>query len=260
MGDSVLFFRKLSLSALAVVCAAACSAGSGEDTGVSAAALSSPHDFDVSFDACSEFAGLGYVPAVNAQSRVPAGYTLAVDGSNAILVARVVSCGGVSVDGKKARRTELSQIGIMLVGPDASASINNYTLWFDTNNPLLAAKLGAAGVDSDNGQVSYTLSSGENLLASASAPHVPAHQLNGPVTPGTEPVPFSASWWFDGRHGTVRMRTEFPAIRFGGASVTLTTPAGSALAAVIGGTSLTFAVLDSFNAFDAALMEVRNTP
>jgi hypothetical protein len=38
--------------------------------------------------------------------------------------------------------------------------------------------------------------------------------------------------------------------------MTVTTPAGSELAQLIGGTSLGFAILDSYNAFDAAHMVV----
>jgi hypothetical protein len=53
------------------------------------------------------------------------------------------------------------------------------------------------------------------------------------------------------------MHSVFPQIRFSSASVTLTTPANSELAALIGGTSLQFAILDSYNGFDDALMEVR---
>ena len=41
--------------------------------------------------------------------------------------------------------------------------------------------------------------------------------------------------------------------------MTLTTPAGSALANLVGGTSYTFALLDSYNTFPSSHLEVRDT-
>jgi hypothetical protein len=72
-------------------------------------------------------------------------------------------------------------------------------------------------------------------------------------------VQFIASWWADGNHGVVRARTVFPAIRFGASATTLTTPAGSELAELIGGTTLTFPILDSYNTFGSAQLQVRDT-
>jgi hypothetical protein len=90
------------------------------------------------------------------------------------------------------------------------------------------------------------------------AKHDPDYQLLGTaIAPNAAPTAFTASWWYDGDAGEkIQMLTVFPAIRFGSASMTLTTPAGSELAALLGGTSLTFPVLDSFNAFPQAHMEV----
>ena len=77
------------------------------------------------------------------------------------------------------------------------------------------------------------------------------------VVPTAAGVPFTATWWTDGNHGTLGMRTTFPALQFGGAAMTVTTPAGSALAKLIGGTTLTFPLLNSYNAFTDATMRVR---
>jgi hypothetical protein len=247
-------------AAFAAFLAVACGAESPEPVGAVAEALSA-HDFDVDFSDCSELAGIGFVPAANVRALVPASYALAGDTNNAVLVARAVSCGGISVAGKKAQTGVLSQIGVSVTGADPSADINNYTLWFDTDNALLAAKLGAAGVSAEHGKPLFsvtTTSAGNQVDFFANVPRVPQHELAGPFVPPTAaPGPFTATWWFDARSDTVRMRTVLPNIRFGSATLTLTTPAGSALSQVIGGTSMTFALLDSYNTFADAHLEVR---
>lgn len=223
----------------------------------------SDKDFDVDFAGCSEFAGIGFVPRANAEPLVPAGYTLAGDAQNAVIVVRVASCNSVAVDGKKPRSGIVAQIGISLVGPDSTADINNYTLWYTTNNSLLHAKLTAAGVDAiKENDLSYLLDvSGAtgSLDAASGTAQTPSYAVNGSViVPTSSPTTFTASWWANGRRGVVRSRTVFPNIRFSEASMTLTTPAGSALANLIGGTSLTFPLLDSHNAFASAHMQVRD--
>jgi hypothetical protein len=221
------------------------------------------HDFDVDFSGCTELAAIGTVPAANARPLVPAGYVLAGDETNAVIVVRAVGCSGVSIDGKKATAARLAQIGVTLVGPDATADINNYLLWFITDLGELHGKLTGAGLGSDSDQdLTYSFTPGGSgsgtLAVAASPPQAPPFTAGGPaIVPTAAPVGFTASWWQDGQHGVVRMRTVFPAIQFSGATTTLTTPAGSALATLIGGTSMTFAILDSHNAFSTAHMEVR---
>jgi hypothetical protein len=237
----------------------------GEDAGGvgSVAQAASSRDFDVDFSGCSELAAIGTVPAANARPLVPAGYVLAGDATNAVIVVRAVGCSGVSIDGDMPKAARLAQIGVTLVGPDATADINNYLLWFVTDLGQLHGKLAAAGLDPDSDQgLAYGFTPGGagagTLAVGTSPPHAPPFTAGGPAAvPAAAPVGFTANWWQDGQHGTVSMRTVLPAIRFGGATTTLTTPAGSALAALIGGTSMTFAVLDSYNTFSAAHLEVR---
>jgi hypothetical protein len=229
----------------------------------SVAQAASNNEFDVDFSGCSELAAIGTVPAANARPLVPAGYVLAGDATNAVIVVRAVGCSGVSIDGDKPKAARLAQIGVTLVGPDATADINNYLLWFVTDLGQLHGKLAAAGLDPDNDQgLAYSFTPGGSgagtLAVETSPPHAPPFTAGGPaVVPTAAPVGFTANWWHDGQHGTVSMRTVFPAIRFGGATTTLSTPPGSALAALIGGTSMTFAVFDSHNTFAGAHMEVR---
>lgn len=253
-----------SLILFGVLACAGCGdpASSSEPVSEGSLALSNK-DFDVDFAGCSEFAGIGFVPRANAAALVPAGYTLAGTAENAVIVVRVASCEAVSVDGKKASPGTVAQIGVSLVGGDATADINNYALWYTTDHSLLHAKLTAAGVDAikeNDLEYSLAVAGGTGSLeTSSSTAQTPSYDVNGGViVPTSSPTTFTASWWQNGQHGVVRSRTVFPDIRFSGASMTLTTPAGSALANLLGGTTLTFALLDSHNAFATAQLEVRN--
>jgi hypothetical protein len=221
-----------------------------------------PLDLSVEFSNCTEFAGIGYVPTANARPLVPAHYALAGDATNALIVVRAVDCDGVSVNGSKAKKTRLSQIGLMVTGQDTSASINNYTLWYATDNAVLHAKLNAAGADTNvDENLKYKFeadgSGGGTLAIRTTPPSAPNYHATGPVVvPTAAPVPFTATWWFDGNRGTLSMRTPFAALKFGGATLTLTTPKVSALAKLIGATTLEFPALNSYNAFADATMTV----
>jgi hypothetical protein len=103
--------------------------------------------FSADFTNCSEFAGLG--PVANtplATSLVPAHFTTLLESGQVTIVIRASNCEGVSVNGSKPVRTTLSHIGIGVVSPDGSGTINNYTLVYLTNNPLLAESFQHAGM------------------------------------------------------------------------------------------------------------------
>jgi hypothetical protein len=239
----------------------ACGAESGENLGISSRAVATA-DFDVDFAGCSEVAGIGFVPRANARPLVPAEYELAGDAENAVMVVRAVKCDAVSVAGHSAEPSTLTQIGITVTGQDPSADINNYTLWYISDQPLLTATLTAAGASAEQSQhISYTRtaeSAGESLDFVATPSRAPAHELHGPVvTPTAAAVPFTATWWAETARGSLRMRTVIPSIAFGGASMTLSTPAESSLGKLIGAPSLTFALLDSYNTFASAQMHVQ---
>lgn len=231
-----------------------------EETVSRAASALSTKDFDVTFTNCAEFAGIGFVPAANARPLVPASYTLAGDATNAVIVVRVSRCASSVVDGHALGETITSQIGINVSGQDTTADINNYTLFYATNQALLDAKLRAAGLKADlTNDLSLQVAGGA-LSASSTSCKTPSFVVAGSVTPpAAAPVTFIASWWGNGNHGVVRARTVFPAIRFGSSMVTLSTKAGSALARLAGSTTLTFALLDSYNTFAASQLEVRDT-
>ena len=251
---------KLAASFLIISCVG-CGAGpelEEQRSGEAVQALSS-QEFDVDFSDCSELAGIGLVPIENARPLVPPGYSLVEIGTQAMVVVRVAKCASAIIDGKPVGETITSQVGISLQGPDASASINNYTVYYATNQARLHARFQAAGLRADkSNDLSLSLAAG-SLLATSASPHGPSFQVSGSAEPPTAtPGPFVASWWGDGAHGTVQSRTVFPDIAFfTGAVTTLTTAAGSELAALIGGTTLSFPILDSYNTFPSAHLEVR---
>jgi hypothetical protein len=240
---------------------------SAEEALESVAGAISSRDFDVDFSGCREFAGIGSVPKANARPLVPAHFALApgADANSAVIVVRVSDCSGTAVDGHQPAAARVSQIGISLTGAgtDPTADINNYTLWYATDLGLLHARLTQAGVAAEVDQgITFQLSPNScttgNLKVGASPPHGPSFTACGTTSASTSsPVPFAASWYQDTNPGTVAMRTTFPAIRFGTSHMTLTTPAGSALANLIGGPTLTFPLLDSYNTFATAHMTVR---
>lgn len=218
-------------------------------------------EFGVDFDGCTEFVGIGLVPAENARPLVPEAFELAGDEDNAVIVVRIAGCDEVSVGGRPAQAGTLAHIGIRLVGPDETADINNYQLWYSTTLGNLKAKLGGVSVGADIDQIVYAFApgtSGEGPIdIESTPPHAPLFEIHGTaLAPTAPPVTFTASWWSEGSEGTVQMRAVFPDIQFSGATTTLTTPEGSALADLIGGTSLTFPLLDSFNAVGTADMSV----
>lgn len=220
-------------------------------------------NFDVQFSGCTEYVGIGLVPMESARPWVPDGYALITSGENAIMVVRVADCASVQVGERPARASRVAQVGLSVHGLDATADINNYTLWYATDDGQLRAHFAGAGVDCDNDQqLSFQFTPGGSasgvLDISVSPPQGPSMLLQGSATEGgSASTRFVATWWADGSRGVVRMRTEFPQIRFSGAAVTLNVPASSDLSALIGGATLQFALLDSYNAFDTALMEVR---
>lgn len=251
---------KLTAMFLIVSCVGCGAAPGVDDEQVDASSQAvSNKDFDVDFAGCAEFAGIGLVPAANARPLVPAGYTLVEIGTQAMIVVRVAKCSSAVVDGKSLGETITTQVGITLQGPDASADINNYTVAYATNQARLHARFQAAGLSADKSNDLGLALAGSALLASSAAPHYSSYQVSGTAQVPTAPTgQFVASWWGDGVHGTVQSRTVFPNISFfTGASTTLSTASGGELASLVGGTSLSFPILDSYNTFASAHLEVR---
>lgn len=201
------------------------------------------HGFTVSFSTCSEFVGWGPVSLAQAQKLVPAGYTIAgAAQGQAAIVVRATQCAFAKVDQTPAMPTILSQIGINLVSPDGTGTINNYTLLYISNNPFLVLAFEVAGVPARYDAsitYQYTLNStaaGGTLYATAEAPGIPAYFFYGTET---EPPPnsaelFIANWWY-APNARIKQSSTFPAISFGTSAAAFYTSNVSPLGQLIGG-------------------------
>jgi hypothetical protein len=174
-----------------------------------------------------------------------------------------VHCDGASVDGGPSRPGNLAQIGALIVAPDGDGDINNYTLYYDTTDLALAARLLERGVPArwvPTLQESLVLNpdgSGQYHFE-VPAPFVPRLTFDGPVgAPATTSIPFTANWWFASEAGTVKMASSFPQLFTAGDGVALTVPERSQLAALLGTTTVSdWPVLELFDDFPAAHMDV----
>ena len=217
--------------------------------------------FDVIFEDCTEFVGITSVDIENVRERVPTEYTIVGDGSTALVVVRIVDCDAISVDGGRERPGRVTQIGVTIEG-DGTADIDNYTLWYGTNLPRLRVKLRSTGMNVGRVRpfvydVDFDDPDTGALRARAVSRTIPRHVVRATVqAPAADPVPFVARWLDDGGRKTVEMLTSFPDLVFGVAESVLRTPARSALADVLGASTATFEILDSYNAWSTATMVV----
>ena len=112
-----------------------------------AASVCAAAGFSIDFTGCIESIGVGLVSTDAAQAYVPAGFVLAGAGFPVTaIVVRTSRCDGISVDAGRAQRGIVVQIGLVLVPPDFTGDINNYTLWYYTSDAKLARELQRAGV------------------------------------------------------------------------------------------------------------------
>lgn len=103
-------------------------------------------DFPVELSGCSEYVGTGPIPHARASQVVPAPFAALNDGSgNATLVVRASQCASVKVENFPAEPGTVAHIGIVIVPPDGTGDINNYTLAYATSNRRLAQRLERAG-------------------------------------------------------------------------------------------------------------------
>jgi len=245
----------MRLSSLAIaLCATASASASAKDRG-----------FTTQFSHCSEFAGEGSVNLDVAQKLVPASYTInGASAGTAPIVIRMTQCEGIRVQGTPWLPTTISQIGINIVSPDGTGTINNYVIVYVSNNPFLVGALQRAGAPARYDPTityQYTLGSdgvSGTLYGAAPHPGVPAYFLYGPET---EPPPnsaqlFIANWWF-GEHAVVKEATTLPAISFGTSGVTFYTSKSSVLGALIGGNAYSaFTMLSLHGEYDTGTMIV----
>ena len=218
--------------------------------------------FGVEFTDCVETIGVGLVPTQQVQPLVPAEFHLVGEGQPVTpIVVRTSRCGGIAVDGHNSKPGSVVQIGVVIVPPDFSGDINNYTLWYYTSDAKLAHQLQKLGVDAQHvPTIDYDYEPGGAslpLFVAVPRPGSPRLWLDGTVIESTTPAgSFEAIWWAKVNGGRVRMDTLVPEIFIGGADLTLTTAASGALGQVIGGTSAGFPILQQFNTFASAHLGV----
>jgi hypothetical protein len=218
-------------------------------------------NFAVEFNDCVESIGVTLVPTESVRLYVPEQFILAGEGQPVTpLVVRTARCSGIGVDGYKPRPGEIVQIGVVIVPPDGTGDINNYTLWYYTSDEKLATKLRNAGVNAQHvPTIDYHLDLDDSsLLVRVPRPGAPRFVLSGTVQPSPNPAgSFLANWWQQVETGRVKMSTNVPVINLGGADLTLTTDPNSPLGQLIGGSVTGFPLLQQFNTFAAARMEVQ---
>jgi len=239
--------------------------GIGLVTASVGAAAAEAHDFTTQFSHCSEFAGEGLVNLAVAKKLVPAGYTITGAASGtAPIVVRMTQCAGVQVGGTPSRPTTISQIGINIVSPDGTGTINNYVIVYVSNNPFLVGALQLAGAPAQyDPSITYQYTLGSDgvsgtLYGAAPNPGVPAYFLYGPETepPPNSAEPFIANWWY-GSRSVVKEATTLPAISFGTSGVTFYTSNNSVLGALIGGNAYSaFTLLSLHGEYDTGTMVV----
>jgi len=218
--------------------------------------------FAVEFTNCVESIGVGLIPTAQAQALLPAEFHLAGEGQPVTpIVVRTARCEGIAVDGNEAKAGSVVQIGVVIVPPDFSGDINNYTLWYYTSDAKLAHHLERLGVAAQHvPTMDYDYQPGgasSPLFVIVPQPGSPALSLGGTVNGSATPAgSFEAIWWAKVNGGSVRMDTLVPSIFIGSADLTLMTGASGALGQLIGGSSAGFPVLQQFNTFASAHMGI----
>lgn len=222
-------------------------------------------DFDVEFDDCIESIGVTLVPTAAARALTPSQYILVGEADPVTpLVVRTAHCEDISVDGSNAKEGSIVQIGAVIVPPDFTGDINNYTFWYYTDHKKLATKLNAAGVAATyvpNLEYDFDEGCGNQpdklQVVVPNGYAAPKLKIKGTVVESQAPAgSFDANWWREASASGVKMATNVPVIDIGSANLTLTTAANNQLGQLIGGSSIGFPLLQQFNTFDTADMSV----
>jgi hypothetical protein len=217
----------------------------------------------VAFDGCVESIGVGLAPIDHARTLVPGTVTLVGEGGPVTpVVVRTARCDGIAVDGSASKPGTVVQIGLVIVPPDGSGDINNYTLLYYTSHRKLATRLGKLGVDAQHvKQIAYALAEdptpGSPLSVHVPAPGDPGLSLAGTVVATPAPAgSFQANWWVETCDGLVKMATVVPAIAIGGVDHAFVGPLAPELAALGFGNAPApdFPILQQLNLFASAEM------
>jgi hypothetical protein len=226
--------------------------------------LLSASDFGVEFTDCIESIGVTLVPTANARAYVPQPFILVGEGQPVTpLVVRTAHCGRISTGGYGVRGGDIVQIGAVIVPPDFTGDINNYTIWYYTTDLRLALQLLHAGVTAQYvPTLEYDYDADDNEChVRVPLPGLPRLAVSGTVTPSSQPAgSFVANWWQEVQGGVAKMGTTVPVINIGGADLVMTTSANGPLGQLIGSSSTGFPIIQQFNTFAGAQMLVTVAP
>lgn len=214
----------------------------------------------VEFTGCVESIGVDLIATEKARALVPADFVLAGEDEPVTpIVVRTANCNGIAVDGHPPKAGKVVQIGVVIVPPDFTGDINNYTLWYYTSHNKLAKRLREFGIDAQHvGNIKYPLGDGSPrpFYVAIPKPGNPSFWIEGTVSVPANPASFNANWWVKVNGGSVKMATQVPEILIGGADLTLMTHPAGPLGELIGGSSMSFPELQQFNTFPGADMDV----
>lgn len=221
-------------------------------------------NFQVSFNGCTEFVGVGPIAATGA-SLLPAGFTANSFGPGLIgIVVRATTCQGIVVDGGPPRKAIVAHYGLNIAAPETPADIDNYTLVYATNHPELADRLEKTGlpvVYNPNLAVEDPAARPGNVFAAIYGEGLPPFVITGVVgDPVGSPFPFLANWWYSSKTGKVKMSTTFPAIVFGPSNLVVNTASTTQLGKLLGGNrDANFPGFNVRGSYPSALMTVTVT-
>jgi hypothetical protein len=221
---------------------------------------SASSSFAVTFGDCLESIGVTLLPTASVRALVPQSFILAGDGQPVTpVVVRTAHCQHITTDGHGQRPGDIVQIGAVVVPPDFTGDINNYTIWYYTSDLRLALRLLENRVDAQYvPTMDYDFEDDDDtLLVRVPLPGFPRLVVSGSVVPSSQPAgSFVANWWREVNGRKVKMSTVVPSINIGSANLTLTTNPNGALGQLIGGSATGFPILQQFNSFATATMNV----
>ena len=224
--------------------------------------------FGVEFSSCLESIGVGLAPIDNVVALTPSDFIPVGLGTPVSpIVVRTAAC-DIAIDGHKSKAGTIVQIGAVIVPPEPGVGdINNYTFWYYTTDEKLARRLQDLGVSAQHvATIRYNLDPGEagvsnDLSVIVRRPGDPRFTVEGTVVPLETPTgSFEALWWQKTSFGNIRMDTKVPVIAISSADLMLETDPANALGGLIGGSTLGFPIIQQFNIFATAHMDVTAAP
>ncbi|MCU0494360.1 MAG: hypothetical protein MUD01_22455, partial [Chloroflexaceae bacterium] len=219
-----------------------------------------PPDLHLTLANCVEGVGVGLVATEWAKALIAAPLQLVGAAEHVTPLVVLAVRGEIGVDGQRPTPGIIVQAGLMLVPPDGTGDVNVATCWYYTSNGRLAHSLRRWGIPAHHvPKLAFEYLPGQprgTLSVEVPPPVEPPLALDGSVGQPNETISFVANWWASTANGIVKMTTTIPRAVVGEASLTLTTDPCSALGTLIGGPSLEFAVLQRFNTFAAARLEL----